>query len=155
LKTVPTPIGRFTGGPTTATSAVLPSTSRLTKAEICFINWLRAQFLIESDNPGYLAERRLGCADLAACNRTLIYVSITPFGQDDPKAAYADSDLVIFGAGGPLLLYGDETGRRFELACRRPIFMPVVTPPRVRWSRSMSASAQVWDSTSMWRRSSR
>jgi crotonobetainyl-CoA:carnitine CoA-transferase CaiB-like acyl-CoA transferase len=68
----------------------------------------RAHFLIESDNPGYLAERRLGYADLAARNPTLIYVSITPFGQDGPKAAYADSDLVMLAAGGPLLLYGDE-----------------------------------------------
>jgi crotonobetainyl-CoA:carnitine CoA-transferase CaiB-like acyl-CoA transferase len=68
----------------------------------------RAHFLIESDNPGYLAERRLGYADLAVRNPTLIYVSITPFGQDGPKAAYADSDLVILAAGGPLLLYGDE-----------------------------------------------
>ena len=38
----------------------------------------------------------------------MIYVSITPFGQDGPKASYADSDLVILAAGGPLLLYGDE-----------------------------------------------
>jgi crotonobetainyl-CoA:carnitine CoA-transferase CaiB-like acyl-CoA transferase len=68
----------------------------------------RAHFLIESDNPGYFAERRLGYADFAARNRELIYVSITPFGQDGPKAAYADSDLVILAAGGPLLLYGDE-----------------------------------------------
>jgi crotonobetainyl-CoA:carnitine CoA-transferase CaiB-like acyl-CoA transferase len=67
-----------------------------------------AQFLIESDNPGYLTDRRLGYEDLAARNCELIYVSITPFGQDGPKAGYADSDLVILAAGGPLLLYGDE-----------------------------------------------
>jgi crotonobetainyl-CoA:carnitine CoA-transferase CaiB-like acyl-CoA transferase len=68
----------------------------------------RAHFLIESDNPGYLAERRLGYEDLAARNRELIYVSITPFGQDGPKASYADSDLVILATGGALILYGDE-----------------------------------------------
>jgi crotonobetainyl-CoA:carnitine CoA-transferase CaiB-like acyl-CoA transferase len=68
----------------------------------------RAQFLVESDNPGFLTERRLGYQDLAARNRELIYVSITPFGQDGPKASYADSDLVILAAGGPLLLGGDE-----------------------------------------------
>jgi crotonobetainyl-CoA:carnitine CoA-transferase CaiB-like acyl-CoA transferase len=68
----------------------------------------RAQFLIESDNPGHLSERGLGYEDLAVRNRELIYVSITPFGQDGPKASYADSDLVILAAGGPLLLYGDE-----------------------------------------------
>ena len=67
-----------------------------------------ARFLIESHNPGYLGERRLGYRDLADRNRELIYVSITPFGQQGPKASYADSDLVILAAGGPLMLYGDE-----------------------------------------------
>jgi len=67
-----------------------------------------ARFLVESHNPGYLDERRLGYQDLAAHNRELIYVSITPFGQRGPKAAYADSDLVILAAGGPLMLNGDE-----------------------------------------------
>jgi crotonobetainyl-CoA:carnitine CoA-transferase CaiB-like acyl-CoA transferase len=68
----------------------------------------RAHFLIESDNPGYFAARELGYNQLAARNRALIYVSITPFGQDGLKAGYADSDLVILAAGGPLLLGGDE-----------------------------------------------
>jgi len=68
----------------------------------------RARFLVESYNPGYLKRLGLGYEDLAARNRELIYVSITPFGQHGPKAAYADSDLVILAAGGPLLLYGDE-----------------------------------------------
>jgi crotonobetainyl-CoA:carnitine CoA-transferase CaiB-like acyl-CoA transferase len=68
----------------------------------------RSHFLIESDNPGYLASRQLGYSELSTHNRKLIYVSITPFGQDGPKASYADSDLVILAAGGPLLLGGDE-----------------------------------------------
>jgi crotonobetainyl-CoA:carnitine CoA-transferase CaiB-like acyl-CoA transferase len=68
----------------------------------------RADFLIESEDPGHLAERHLGFQDLAVRNHRLIYVSITPFGQDGPKATYADSDLIILAAGGPLLLGGDE-----------------------------------------------
>jgi crotonobetainyl-CoA:carnitine CoA-transferase CaiB-like acyl-CoA transferase len=67
-----------------------------------------AHFLIESDNPGYLAERGLGCDELAEVNAGLVYVSITPFGQDGPKASYADSDLIILAAGGPLVLTGDD-----------------------------------------------
>lgn len=67
-----------------------------------------AHFFIESDTPGYLAERGLGYDDLAAVNPALVYVSITPFGQDGPKANYADSDLVIMAAGGPLALTGDD-----------------------------------------------
>ncbi len=68
----------------------------------------RADFLIESHNPGYLSQRNLGFADLTRINPALIYVSITPFGQDGPKATYADSDLIVLAAGGPLVLAGDE-----------------------------------------------
>ena len=67
----------------------------------------RADFLIESFNPGHLAKRRLGFTDLSTVNPALIYVSITGFGQNGPKASYADSDLVIMAAGGPLILGGD------------------------------------------------
>lgn len=67
-----------------------------------------AHFLIESDPPGTLASRGLGYDDLATVNPALVYVSITPFGQNGPKASYADSDLVLFAAGGPLVLTGDD-----------------------------------------------
>ena len=67
-----------------------------------------AHFFIESDMPGTFAELGLGYADLAAENPALIYVSITPFGQDGPKASYADSDLVLMAAAGPLILTGDD-----------------------------------------------
>ena len=67
-----------------------------------------AHFLIESDSPGQFASLGLGYADFAANNPALIGVSITPFGQDGPKASYADSDLVILAAGGPLVLTGDD-----------------------------------------------
>lgn len=68
----------------------------------------RTDFLIESYNPGFLAERGLGFDELSRINPALIYVSITPFGQDGPKASYADSDLIILAAGGPLVLAGDD-----------------------------------------------
>lgn len=68
----------------------------------------RADFLIESETPGVQAARGLAYDDLAAVNPRLVYVSITPFGQTGPKAQWADSDLVVMAAGGPLLLGGDE-----------------------------------------------
>jgi crotonobetainyl-CoA:carnitine CoA-transferase CaiB-like acyl-CoA transferase len=68
----------------------------------------RADILIESEAPGALARRGLGYADLAGVNPALIYVSITPFGQDGPKAHWADSDLVLMAAGGPLAMAGDQ-----------------------------------------------
>jgi crotonobetainyl-CoA:carnitine CoA-transferase CaiB-like acyl-CoA transferase len=68
----------------------------------------KADFLIESENPGRMAECGLDYAALRAVNPALIYVSITPFGQDGPKTGYADSDLIVMAAGGVLILYGDE-----------------------------------------------
>ena len=67
-----------------------------------------ADLLIESDNPGDLARHGLGYADLSAINPALVYVSITPFGQDGPKASYADSDLIVMAASGVLTLSGDD-----------------------------------------------
>jgi len=67
-----------------------------------------AHFLIESDTPEMLAAHGLGYDDLATLNPALVYVSITPFGQDGPKAHYAESDLIILAAGGPLVLTGDD-----------------------------------------------
>jgi crotonobetainyl-CoA:carnitine CoA-transferase CaiB-like acyl-CoA transferase len=67
-----------------------------------------AHFLVESDTPGALTERGLGYADVAAVNPALVYVSISPFGQDGPKAHYADSDLIILAASGVLVLSGDD-----------------------------------------------
>jgi crotonobetainyl-CoA:carnitine CoA-transferase CaiB-like acyl-CoA transferase len=67
-----------------------------------------AHFLLESDTPGRLTACGLGYADLAALNPALVYVSITPFGQSGPKAHYADSDLIILAASGPLVLTGDD-----------------------------------------------
>ena len=68
----------------------------------------RAHFFVESDTPGALAKYGLGYTDLATANPTLVYVSITPFGQGGPKASYADSDLIILAAGGPLVITGDD-----------------------------------------------
>ena len=55
----------------------------------------RADFLIEADGPGALAARGLGYEDLRAINPALIYVSMSPYGGDGPKAAWASSDLTI------------------------------------------------------------
>ncbi len=66
-----------------------------------------ADFLIESEAPGALAARGLGYAELAARNPGLVYVSISPFGQDGPKAGYAATDLIVQAACGSLALSGD------------------------------------------------
>ena len=63
---------------------------------------------VESYDPGHLAERGLGYDELAKLNPSLVYVSITPFGQDGPKAGYAATDLIVQAAGGNLVLQGDD-----------------------------------------------
>jgi crotonobetainyl-CoA:carnitine CoA-transferase CaiB-like acyl-CoA transferase len=68
----------------------------------------RADFFIESSTPGRMAALGLGYAELAKTNPALVYVSITAFGQDGPKAHYADTDLILMAAGGPLVLTGDD-----------------------------------------------
>ena len=76
--------------------------------EIVFDLVRRADFILESFNPGYLGSLGLDYDALSAINPALIYVSITPFGRDGPKANYADADLIVMAAGGPLVLTGDD-----------------------------------------------
>ena len=66
-----------------------------------------SDFLIESARPGRMAELGLAYEDVARIQPGLVYVSITPFGQDGPKAHYADTDLIVMAAGGPLYLSGE------------------------------------------------
>ncbi|MDZ7729485.1 MAG: aminotransferase class I/II-fold pyridoxal phosphate-dependent enzyme [Dehalococcoidia bacterium] len=67
-----------------------------------------ADFLVESYEPGYLAERGLGYSDLAAINPRLVMVSITPFGQEGPRAHWASSDLTAYASSCTLIMYGDD-----------------------------------------------
>jgi crotonobetainyl-CoA:carnitine CoA-transferase CaiB-like acyl-CoA transferase len=67
-----------------------------------------ADFLIESEDPGRLDALEIGHGALSALNPRLIHVSITPFGQDGPKAGYVDTDLILMAAGGHMVLTGDE-----------------------------------------------
>jgi crotonobetainyl-CoA:carnitine CoA-transferase CaiB-like acyl-CoA transferase len=67
-----------------------------------------ADFLVESADPGYFVQRGLGYADLAALNQGLIYISISAFGQNGPKAKNAAADLTLVAAAGPMMLQGDH-----------------------------------------------
>src|SRR5256885_4821496 len=50
---------------------------------------MSADVLIESSTPGDMAALGLGYDDLADLNPALVYVSISAFGQDGPKARWA------------------------------------------------------------------
>jgi crotonobetainyl-CoA:carnitine CoA-transferase CaiB-like acyl-CoA transferase len=68
----------------------------------------RADVVIESAAPGYMASLGLSRETLSQRNPALVTVSITPFGQDGPKANWPASDLTVLAAGGPLWLTGDQ-----------------------------------------------
>jgi crotonobetainyl-CoA:carnitine CoA-transferase CaiB-like acyl-CoA transferase len=70
-----------------------------------------ADFFVESERPGRLAELALGYEDLAAQNPSLIHVSITPFGSSGPKAGWHATDLTQAAAGGTAYLSGDGDSR--------------------------------------------
>ena len=61
-----------------------------------------ADVLLTTWLPEEAHARGLGSGDLQTLNPRLVQVAVTPFGQDGPKAQYADSDLVLWAAGGPL-----------------------------------------------------
>src|SRR5215469_16361879 len=86
-----------------------------------------ADFLIESFNPGEMAARGLGYDDLAALNPALVYVSISAFGQEGPKASYADADLVIMAAVGALAAHHESVrsgrGQRVDVAAQESVAM--------------------------------
>ncbi len=68
---------------------------------------VRADALIESFEPGYLAERGLGYDDLLASRADLVMVSATHFGQDGPYAGFRGAEIVDCALGGYLKLNGD------------------------------------------------
>ena len=76
-----------------------------------------ADFVIESTRPGTMTALGLDHAALARTHPRIITVSISPFGQNGPKADWAESDLILLAAGGPLVLQGDDD--------RAPVRLPV------------------------------
>jgi len=70
---------------------------------------LTADVIIEDNQPGWMADRGLGYADLHAAKPSLVYTSITGFGQTGPHAGYAYSDIVGQAMGAIMNLAGEPT----------------------------------------------
>jgi crotonobetainyl-CoA:carnitine CoA-transferase CaiB-like acyl-CoA transferase len=66
-----------------------------------------ADFLFENAAPGAMTARALGFEDLRAVNPRLVYVAISPFGQDGPYAHHLASDLTLAAMGGMMALNGE------------------------------------------------
>ncbi len=68
---------------------------------------VKADAVIESFQPGYLATLGLGYDDLAQLNPDLVFTSVTPFGQHGPKSDWPASDLTVWASGAYLYACGD------------------------------------------------
>ena len=66
----------------------------------------KADFVIESAPPREMSRLGLGFETLRQANSRIVYVAITPFGQEGPHADFAVSDLTLAALGGPMSLQG-------------------------------------------------
>ena len=66
----------------------------------------KADFIIESARPGEMARKGLGFEAMLQANPRIVYVAISPFGQDGPYADFPASDLTLAAMGGPMSLQG-------------------------------------------------
>lgn len=77
----------------------------------------KADVLVETFAPGFMAKVGLDYAALRKINPRLIYVSITPFGQSGPWRNWKSSDLVHLALGGVMMNcgYDPEPGGDYDL----------------------------------------
>jgi crotonobetainyl-CoA:carnitine CoA-transferase CaiB-like acyl-CoA transferase len=66
-----------------------------------------ADFLVESFEPGFMDNLGLGYEALADITPELVYVSITPWGQEGPYSDFRASDLEMMAASGCMSVTGE------------------------------------------------
>jgi len=67
----------------------------------------QADILVESYSPGYLPGLELGYDDLKAEFPSLVYCSVTPFGQTGPYRIYKGNSLACMALSGLMYVSGD------------------------------------------------
>ncbi|MFT7648557.1 MAG: hypothetical protein ACI8Y4_003309 [Candidatus Poriferisodalaceae bacterium] len=97
-----------------------------------------ADIVIESDDPGVMAARGLGAVELLAANPTLIYTSVTAFGQLGPKASWAATDMIVAAAGMEMRIQATAIELRYAFRWSKPFCMLPATVQRRLSSRSMN-----------------
>lgn len=75
-----------------------------------------ADFVFDSADVGVMQAHGFAYDALSAVNPRVIHVSITPFGSDGPKAKYADSELIVWAAAGPLWPNRDRQGTPLRIS---------------------------------------
>lgn len=77
-----------------------------------------ASFLIESLPPGHMKEVGLDYETVSELNASIVFTSVTPFGQNGPYRDYRGSDIVLWAMGGVMYTCGDRD--RAPLRCSIP-----------------------------------
>ena len=70
-----------------------------------------ADFVFENAEPGAMDAMGLGFAAVRAVRPDIVYVAITPFGQDGPYAHHLVTDLTLSAMGGAVALNGEPDRR--------------------------------------------
>ncbi|MDD5701734.1 MAG: CoA transferase [Dehalococcoidales bacterium] len=70
----------------------------------------RADFVLESFEPGYLEKLGLGYEALSQINPGIVLTSITSFGQTGPYKDFQSTDLVLWALSGVAYVTGDPEG---------------------------------------------
>lgn len=81
-----------------------------------------ADVIFDSSTPGTLVQRGVNLTAVATEHPALIVCSITPFGQDGPRAHWHATALTAFAAGGEMALCGDETKPPLKTAGHQAYF---------------------------------
>ena len=80
---------------------------------------LDSDVLIENNRPGVMDRLGLGYAQLSALKPSLVYCSISAFGQSGPRSGEGGFDLTIQAAAGVMSVTGEEGGA--PVKCGVPI----------------------------------
>ena len=70
----------------------------------------RADVVLENFRPGALDKLGLGYRDVAALNSTIVYCSVSGYGQQGPFATRAAFDVAVQAASGLMSVTGEEDG---------------------------------------------
>ena len=72
---------------------------------------LSADALVENFRPGVMARLGLGYDEIAREKPSLVYCSISAFGQDGPRASEGGFDLTVQAIGGVMSVTGEAEGK--------------------------------------------